>query len=122
MTEEEFLQLSVDEQNKMVAEAMGKCWHEWNESGTGCKKCETNFEDAQNTYYIHSAEGLKEMLEWLFNGRWAQIDNYESEWEESKDFQINYSISLTTDEDKISNRNINLALALAILKSKGGIK
>jgi hypothetical protein len=110
-TEQEFLSLKVEEQNRIVAEAMGKCWHEWNESGTGCEKCSTNFEDARNLDYLQSAEGLKEMLEFRVNEGSIELGKARDEryWARDCIIQIN------------NYKSLNLALALAILKSKGVI-
>jgi len=116
-----------DEANKLVAECLGKCYHEWNykkvNEGTDkrsffvihksktCIKCDL---EEDNIDYLNSAEGLKEMLEYLLKKHEVIIYlGYGNIYEIKKYGDLSGEF-ITLSE----NKNLNLALAIAILGSK----
>lgn len=137
-TEQEFSALSDDEYNRTVAEAMGKCWHEYkvnfykgdrdNRENYKCWKCgkindAPYYSTPMNINYLNSAEGCVAMMEWCgknIERFMIQSDIRQKFWragqQEKGTTWFEWIVFSKTLED------INTALAIAILKSKGVVE
>lgn len=118
-TVEQFKALEQWERDKIVAEGMGKCWHEWNESITSCKKCEENFEDVSNTDYS-TPEGEHELLMWCGkNMKNFHLAFHHQEW-----YAGEYVYDEDIDDFKwfVNDKSLSLALQIAVGKVAGVIE
>lgn len=116
MTESEFLAMKQIERDKIMAEAMGKCWHEWEKGKVFaikdcfCIKCGL-VED--NTDYS-SPEGIVEMMEWL-------IKKFDIIMSQSINNYIVFRDGLLSGEriTLSESKSLSLALQVAICKVGG---
>ena len=112
MTQQEFEGLPEEKQNQTVAEAMGLHIYEsdWVSEIEKLHPPSDIYSD-----YIHSSQGLKEMLEWVLKSKCKLVFFARMEDEIQ-------SVDLHDKEHRVfsgDNKSLNLALMLAILKSKG---
>jgi len=123
MTLKQFEGLSVEKKNRMVAEAMGKCWHEQDPSqnAVSCKHCGRGYNINETFNYLTSDSGLREMLEYAVKKDYI-VEIFVSLVKE-EGYGVRFKSILSEIEDIIEyNTNLNLALCLAVLTNAGKIE
>jgi len=126
MTIKEFEKLSDEDKNKMVAEAMGKCWHNIEELPDGyrfCRKCGESSNTIltfENIDYLNTPEGCVAMMEWWLN-KYTQFKLYKTKDGILFEY-IDYGSTEKMWRIEFACETINTALAIAILKSSGKVE
>lgn len=125
-TEQEFLALSDEEQNRITAESMG--WKTMKELET-LKVAYFHPPDSNEIIftlpdYLHSDTGLREMIEWLKEKFiHISISSYDGFWYIAEQVDTHSYIGWVSNTDNASkNKSLNLALMVAVNRVGGVIK